>query len=167
MPTETMISTESRPSTESPWTLAELAASGLPLAEQTAGLFSGVRDHDLPRLEALCDDDHGIVDIAPDGSSVVIPDQAAWRAWFEQLFAQLDAMQATTDTLVTGYDTSVWTDAAMGVVHFTQTLTIGGHTARFACIVTIVWKQVEGRWQEARWHASMLDTEVPEGFPGA
>jgi hypothetical protein len=97
----------------------------------------------------------------------VIPDRAAWRAWFERLFAQLDAMAATTDTLVTSYDVSVWSDAAMSVGGFVQTSTIDGRTARFTCIATIVWKLVDDRWQEARWHASLLDRAVPEGFGGA
>jgi hypothetical protein len=81
---------DGRPTASEPWPLDALAGSGWPLAEPTAALFAGVRDHDLERLSALCDDEHGIVDIAPDGSSVVIPDRAAWRAWFERLFAQLD-----------------------------------------------------------------------------
>jgi hypothetical protein len=155
------------PSTEAPWTLTTLATSGRPLAEQTASLFAAVRDHDLPRLEELCDDDFGIIDIAPDGGSVVLPDQEAWRAWFVQLFGQLDAMRAATDTFVTSYEVSVWSDAAMSVVGFVQTLTIDGVTARFTCVVTIVWKQVDGRWWEARWHASLIDTDIPEGFGAA
>ena len=27
-----------------------------------------------------------------------------------------------------------------------------------------VWKQLKGRWQEARWHGSVLSSDVPEGM---
>lgn len=60
----------------------------------------------------------------PDGGAEVIRDRAGWESWFVQLFAQLDAMDAATDTLVSRYD----------------------------------------RWIEARWHASLLETELPAGF---
>ena len=57
-----------------------------------------------------------------------------------------------------------WGETGISVVEFVQTLTVGGLTGRFSCIVTIVWKRQDGRWVEARWHASRLDTELPPGF---
>jgi hypothetical protein len=149
---------------EAPLTLDELAALDAPFAAETAELFASVRDHDLPTLAARCDDDLGIIDIDPTGGAEVIRDREGWETWFVQLFAQLDAMDATTDTLVTRYDAVDWGTSGMGVVDFTQTLTVGGLTGLFHCIVTIVWKRVGDRWVEARWHASLLDTELPEGF---
>jgi hypothetical protein len=145
-------------------TLAELAVLDAPFAAETAELFASVRDHDLPTLAARCDDDLGIIDIDPAGGAEVIRDRAGWESWFVQLFAQLDAMDAATDTLVTRYDAVDWGGTGMGVVDFTQLLTVGGLTGRFHCIVTIVWKLVDGRWTEARWHASLLDTDLPDGF---
>lgn len=147
-----------------PLTLEELAELAAPFAAETAELFASVRDHDLPTLAARCDDDLGIIDIDPTGGAEVIRDREGWETWFVQLFAQLDAMDATTDTLVTRYDTVDWGTTGMGVVDFTQTLTVGGMTGLFHCIVTIVWKHVEDRWVEARWHASLLETELPDGF---
>jgi len=144
--------------------LDELARLEAPFAAETAELFASVRDHDLVTLAARCDDDLGIIDIDPSGGAEVIRDREGWETWFVQLFAQLDAMDATTDTLVTRYDAVDWGTTGMGVVDFTQTLTVGGLTGLFHCIVTIVWKRVDGRWVEARWHASLLDTELPEGF---
>lgn len=135
-----------------------------PFADLTMRLFRGVRDHDLASLEALCDDDFGIVDIAPDGGSVVIRDREGWRAWFENLFSQLTAMDAATDTEIHDYRGTAWGDAGMSVVDFVQTLTVGGLTGRFTCQATIVWKQQEGDWREARWHCSLLATELPDGF---
>ena len=155
-----------RPSVDGPatLTLAELAALDAPFAVETAELFAAVRDHDLPTLAARCDDDLGIIDIDPSGGAEVIRDRAGWESWFVQLFAQLDAMDAATDTLVTRYDAVDWGTTGMGVVDFTQLLTVGERTGRFHCIVTIVWKRVGEQWIEARWHASLLRTELPEGF---
>lgn len=147
-----------------PLTLDELAALEAPFAAETAELFASVRDHDLPTLAARCDDDLGIIDIDPNGGAEVIRDRAGWESWFVQLFAQLDAMDAATDTLIDRYDAVDWGGTGMGVVDFTQLLTVGGLTGRFHCIVTIVWKRQDDRWIEARWHASLLRTELPEGF---
>ena len=144
--------------------LTELAADDAPFAAETAELFAAVRDHDLPTLAARCDDDYGIVDINPTGGSEVIRSRAEWETWFVQLFAQLDAMAATTDTEIHRYDAVDWGDTGMSVVEFVQTLTVVGLTGRFSCIVTIVWKRDGDRWVEARWHASLLDTELPDGF---
>ena len=144
--------------------LDDLAALDAPFAAETAELFASVRDHDLTTLSARCDDDFGIVDIDPNGGSEVIRSREEWETWFVQLFAQLSAMEAATDTLVASYDAVDWGETGMSVVEFVQLLTVGGMTGRFNCIVTIVWKQVEGRWIEARWHASLVSTELPEGF---
>jgi hypothetical protein len=145
-------------------TLAELAAHDAPFAAETAELFASVRDHDLVTLAARCDDDLGIIDINPTGGSEVIRTRADWETWFVQLFAQLDAMDATTDTLIERYDAVDWGDTGMGVVEFDQLLTVGGLTGHFHCIVTIVWKRDGDRWTEARWHASLLHTDLPAGF---
>jgi hypothetical protein len=144
--------------------LAGLANDGAPFAAETAELFAAVRDHDLATLAARCDDDLGIVDIDPTGGSEVIRDRAGWESWFVQLFAHLDAMDATTDTEIHRYDAVDWGETGMSVVEFVQTLTVAGLTGRFRCIVTIVWKRRDGRWVEARWHASLLDTDLPPGF---
>jgi hypothetical protein len=148
-------------------TLDGLAALDTPFAAETAELLAAVRDHDLPTLEARCDDDHGIIDLAPDGGSMVLPDRAAWRAWFAGLFAQLSEMGATTDSLVETLESSVWTDAGMSVLTWWQSLSVAGATGWFRCQATIVWKRDGDRWVEARWHASLLETALPEGFPTA
>jgi hypothetical protein len=145
-------------------TLAELASEQAPFAAETAELFASVRDHDFATLAARCDDDFGIVDINPAGGSEVIRDRAGWEAWFTHLFAQLDVMGASTDTEIHRYDAVDWGDTGMSVVEFVQLLTVGGLTGRFTCIVTIVWKRAGDRWVEARWHTSLVGTELPEGF---
>ncbi len=145
-------------------TLDALAELDEPFAAETAELFASVRDHDFATLAARCDDDFGIIDIDPEGGSQVIRDRAGWEGWFTALFAQLDALGAETDTLVSRYEDVDWGTTGMGVVDFTQLLTMGGLTGRFHCIVTIVWKQEGDRWVEARWHASRLSMELPDGF---
>lgn len=152
------------PASEKLLSLKELAELDQPFAAESAELFAGVRDHDFDTLAARCDDDFGIIDINPAGGSEIIRSRAEWENWFTNLFKQLTAMQADTDTLIAKYDAVNWGETGMSVVEFAQMLTVGGKTGRFNVIVTIVWKKVEGRWVEARWHSSLVSTELPEGF---
>lgn len=147
--------------------LAAFAARGTPFAAETAELLAAVRDRDLRTLEARCDDDLGIIDLAPDGGAMVLDDRAAWEAWFVGLFAQLTEMEAETDSLVETFDSVVWIDAGMSVLTWWQTVTVGALTGWFRCQATIVWKRDGDRWVEARWHASLLERNLPEGFPAA
>ncbi|MGF1663730.1 MAG: nuclear transport factor 2 family protein [Kineosporiaceae bacterium] len=134
---------------------------GKPFLTETLTLLRSVRDHDLPTLAGLCDDDFGIVDIAPDGGSVPIRTRAEWEDWFRSLFAQLDAMGAATDSEVLAYDALAAGDLGYGVLEFRQTLTVGPHTATFDCVATIVWKRTPEGWRESRWHCSVLSRHVP------
>ncbi|MEL7208201.1 MAG: hypothetical protein AAGK32_08235 [Actinomycetota bacterium] len=97
------------PSTASPSPLdappAEFADR--PFFADTVALLRSVRDHDFDTLANLCDDDFGIVDIAPDGGSVPIRTRTEWEGWFLELFATLDAMKAATDSEITGYESVV------------------------------------------------------------
>jgi len=31
-------------------------------------------------------------------------------------------------------------------------------------VATIIWKSTPDGWREARWHASVISTDIPEGF---
>ncbi|MGB3544531.1 nuclear transport factor 2 family protein [Rubrivirga sp.] len=135
-----------------------------PFFDETRNLFRYVRAHDFDRLADLCDDDFGIVDIGPEGESVPAHTREEWETWFRTLFAQLDAMGAETDTEIQTYDALVRGELGYAVVRFCQTLTVGGKTGRFDCIVTIIWKREGDRWVESRWHASLLRRDLPEGF---
>ena len=152
------------PASDELLTLKELAELDQPFAAETAELFASVRDHDFKTLSARCDDDFGIIDINPEGGSELIRTRAEWENWFTTLFKQLTAMQAKTDTFIAKYDAVNWGETGMSVVEFAQMLEVGGKTGRFNVIVTIVWKKVEDRWIEARWHSSLVSTELPEGF---
>lgn len=150
----------------SPLDMAYPAHADKPFFAETLTLLRSVRDHDFDTLAELCDDDHGIVDIAPDGTNVAIRSRQEWEDWFHGLFAQLDAMRAATDSEILAYD-AVATDAmGYSVVEFRQTLTVGDLTATFDCMATIVWKHADGAWREARWHGSVLSSHVPPQLQG-
>lgn len=128
-------------------------------------LVNAVRDHDLQGLTTLCDDTFGIVDLGPDGTAVAVEDPAGHREWFSTLFARLEEMDAATWTELTRLRSQLLgQDAALVDLRMTQSLRIGEQTGRFHCAGTVVFKRVEGRWVEARWHLSLLGTELPDGF---
>jgi hypothetical protein len=154
-------------STNPSWldTAADSAWSGAPFLDLTVEMLRSVRDHDFETLSGICDDDFGIVDLDPSGGSVMVRSRAEWEAWFRNLFAQLEAIPAQTDSEILAYDAVAGTDMGFSVVEFRQTLTIGDAVAAFDCVTTIVWKLTESGWKEARWHVSLLSADIPEGFP--
>ena len=135
-----------------------------PFLDQTLTLLRSVRDHDIETLAVLCDDDFGIVDVDPSGASVAIRTRAEWENWFHQLFGQLDALSASTDSEILGYDAVQGASLGYSVLEFRQTLTIGDLTAGFDCLATIIWKSTPDGWREARWHASVISKDIPDGF---
>lgn len=139
-----------------------------PFFTETVTLLRAVREHDFTTLAELCDDDFGIVDIAPDGSGVPIRTRAEWEAWFRDgLFPRLEAMGAETDSEVTSYDALVSGDLGYGVLDFRQTLSVGGMTATFDCIATLIWKRTPSGWKESRWHCSVISSDIPEAMRAA
>ena len=135
-----------------------------PFFAETCSLLRCVRDHDFDTLATLCDDDFGIVDVDPSGGSVAIRSRGEWEAWFHDLFATLTGLDAATDSEILAYDATTSEELGFSVLEFRQTLSSAGLTASFDCIATIVWKATPDGWREARWHASVLTAEVPEGF---
>lgn len=142
----------------SPWT-------DEPFFPETVELLRCVRDHDFESLAELCDDDFGIVDLDQSGGSVMIRTREEWEAWFRRLFSELEAAGAHTDSEITGYQAMEGTDLGFGVVEFRQRLGLAEMVASFDCVATIVWKRTPDGWREARWHVSLLSTDIPEGFP--
>ncbi len=139
-----------------------------PFFAETVALLRAVRDHDFETLAELCDDDFGIVDIAPDGSGVPIRTRAEWEAWFrDSLFPRLEQMGAATDSDITGYEALQSGSLGYAVLDFRQTLTVAGMTATFDCIATIIWKQTPAGWKESRWHCSVISSDVPEALKAA
>jgi ketosteroid isomerase-like protein len=138
--------------------------AGEPFFAETLTLLRSVRDHDFDTLAALCDDDFGIVDVDPSGLCRSIRDRAGWEQWFHELFATLTAMGATTDSVVDDYRAMMAGDLGYSVLDFTQTLSVGEHTASFVCVATIIWKRTPDGWREARWHASVVSADVPDAL---
>jgi len=134
---------------------------GEPFFAETLILLRSVRDHDFDTLAGLCDDDFGIVDVDPAGNARPIRDRAGWEAWFHELFATLAAMGAETDSTIDDYQAVVDGGLGYSVLYFTQTLTLGEHVASFETVATIIWKRTPDGWREARWHASVISSDVP------
>lgn len=69
-------------------------------------------------------------------------------------------MNASTDSVILDY--KALSEGTLGaVLEFQQVLTVGPHVATFECVATIIWKLTADGWREARWHASILSSDVP------
>lgn len=130
-----------------------------PFYHQTETLFTSVENHDFDTLANLCDDDFGIVDIDPEGKNVIISTRQEWEEWFHTLFKNLDTMNAKTWTDILDYQAIQEDRLGYSVVNFRQNLQVNGHTSKFYCVVTIIWKRVGTEWKESRWHASVIRVE--------
>lgn len=133
-----------------------------PFYAETLTLLRSVRDHDLESLAWMRDDDFGIVDVDPAGRTRVVRNRDDWQLWFQRLFSTLDDLEATTDSEIINYKAVREESLGYSVLEFRQTITIGAHTARFDCIATIIWKQTNRGWREARWHGSVVSSDVPD-----
>ncbi len=127
-----------------------------PFFALTVEMLGCVRDHNFSRLEQICDDDYGIVDIDTEGGSRIARNQTEWAAWFTGLFKQLDTLQATTWSEVTGYEALEKQGMGYSVVDFDQLFVVGEKRMRFSVIATIIWKRSGDGWQESRYHGSLL-----------
>ena len=132
-----------------------------PFYDLTLALLRSVRDHDFATLASLCDDDFGIVDIDVAGTARPIRNRTEWEAWFTTLFATLRSMDATTDSIIRDYRALSQDSLGFGVLEFQQIVTVGSHVATFECVATIVWKLTADGWREARWHASVVSSDIP------
>ncbi|MGB3779687.1 MAG: hypothetical protein WA960_15100 [Tunicatimonas sp.] len=127
-----------------------------PFFALTLEMLNCVRDHNFSRLEQICDDDFGIVDIDTEGGSRIIRNQTEWAAWFTGLFQQLDGMKAVTWSEITGYEALKKQDMGYSVVDFDQLFVVGEKRMRFSVIAIIIWKRTGDVWQESRYHGSLI-----------
>lgn len=132
-----------------------------PLYDETMRLFHYVSTRDLEELKKLCDDDFGIVDIDPEGKTVVIPDRTSWEKWYNTLFAQLKEVEQETFTEILDYKVSTSPNLAWSAVEFCQHLKVQGQPMKYFCVATIIWKNTPASWKEARWHCSLVEGPVP------
>lgn len=152
---------------DSPLDRPQPAFRDLPFYDETRTLLRSVRDHDFATLSTLCDDDFGIVDIDPEGRARPIRTRLEWEQWFIGLFATLDSMTADTDSEILDYQAVQSGELGYSVLDFRQTLSVGPVVATFDCIATIIWKKTPDGWREARWHASVISSDVPPELAAA
>ena len=133
------------------------AFSDQPFYEETVSLLQSMRNHDFATLAALCDDDFGIVDIDDAGAGRSIRNRVDWEQWS----TTLKAMDAATDWVILDYQALKRGSLGFGVLDFQQTLTAGPNVATVDCVATIVWKRTPTGWREARWHASIVSSDIP------
>lgn len=131
-----------------------------PFYKETELLFECVSKHDFETLANLCDDDFGIVDLDPQGKSVVVEDRKGWENWFKNLFQKLKEMNAHTYTEITKYEALEHDTMGYSVVYFDQFLEFSGQKLKFGCVTTIIWKKVGEEWKESRWHVSLIKDPV-------
>ena len=135
--------------------------SDQPFYNETISLLHSIRDHDFSTLAALCDDDFGIVDIDASGTARPIRSRVEWEQWFTTMFSTLKAMNAATDSVILDYRALRQGSLGFGVLEFQQTVTVDTHVATFDCVATIIWKRTPTGWREARWHASVISSDIP------
>lgn len=139
-----------------------------PFRGHVEALLAAVAGHDGDALAMLCDDTLGIVDAGPDLTPRAVRDPEEHAAWFRELFATLSALGATTGSEITELRSEFLGDAAAhSDLRFTQHVTVDGNRAEVDAVATVVWKRLDdGRWVEARWHVSVLESRFPPGFVG-
>lgn len=135
-----------------------------PFYAETLALLEARRDHDLDRLDALCDDEYGIVDADLTGGPRAVRNRVEWERWHLGSFATLDSLGAVTDIEVLTYKASRHGSLGFSVVEFRRTVEVAEHTAVFDHVATVVWKRTPTGWREARWHTSVVSSIVPEQF---
>ena len=150
--------------TTSPLDASPVRFADQPFYDETLTLLRSTRDHDFDALAQLCDDDFGIVGIGPSGTPRPIRSRKEWEDWFSSLFSALRAVNADTDTTILDYKAVRSGPFGFSALEYRQTLALEGLVASFECIATIVWKLTPDGWREARWHASVISSDVPEAL---
>jgi len=135
-----------------------------PFFSETVVLLNAVRDHDFPTLATACDDDFGIVDIDAEGGSQVFRNRTEWEGWFTGLFHKLSALKADTWSQITRYEAVATPEMGYSVVDFDQFLVLEGQRLKFHVLATLIWKKVNNRWVESRYHSSLLSMGPDDGL---
>lgn len=125
-----------------------------PLRAETQALLDAVNTLDLDALRAMVDDDYGIVDVDPEGRTVVIDTKEQWDAYMDLNFTAMRAGGAVLSSRVLDYQGVEAGRLGYSVVRFDQRVEIAGTVIENPCIATVVWKRTDDGWKEARWHCS-------------
>jgi ketosteroid isomerase-like protein len=135
-----------------------------PLFAETRALLDSVNALDLDALRSMVDDDYGIVDVDPEGRTVVLGTKEEWEAYMLHHFGAMSAAGARLSSQVVDYHGDAGDGLAYSVVRFVQRVELGDALIENPCIATIVWKRTDDGWKEARWHCS---PESPVSSPGS
>lgn len=128
--------------------------SDQPFFAETQALLRSVNLLDLDGLRSMVDDDYGIVDVDPEGRTVVLDTKADWDAYMERNFAAMRAAGAGLSSDILDYHGDLADRLGYSVVRFVQRVELGGAVIENRCVATIVWKRTDDGWREARWHCS-------------
>jgi hypothetical protein len=127
-----------------------------PFYQLTRSLLDSVNTLDYDGLRRMVDDEFGIVDVDPEGKSIVIDDMDAWERYMRVNMEAMRDAEAELSSEILDYRESATTDMAFSVVRFRQDVGLGSQTISNFCLATIIWKRQNGSWKEARWHCSLL-----------
>ncbi len=131
--------------------------AGEDFVEETLILLQAVVDRDLDALLGIGDEDFAIIDVDPEARTALARTEPVWEPWFRRYFLMLDALDASIDVEIDAYRSLKTSELGYSVVEFRQTVEGPSLSAWFDCIATIVWKNTDDGWKEARWHCSILD----------
>ncbi len=138
-----------------------------PFFAETLTLLRSVRDHDFDTLAELCDDDFGIVDIDPAGTARPLRRSRPVGELVPRTLLDVERHGRLDRLPHRQLPSNRVGRPGYSVLDFTQTLTVGDHVATFECVATIIWKRTAAGWREARWHASVISSDVPPELEGA
>ncbi len=135
-----------------------------PFYADTATLLRSFCDNDRESLTWLCDADLDTVTFDPFGTTQVVRSLLEWERWLHEVCATIDTMGAETDSVIVGYHAARGDTLGFSVVEFHQTVSVDDLTASYDCNATIVWKRTARGWRMARWHCSVISSDVPEAL---
>ncbi|MGB5756736.1 MAG: nuclear transport factor 2 family protein [Acidimicrobiales bacterium] len=137
--------------------------AGEHFVHETLILLQAVVDRDLDALLGIGDEDFAIIDVDPEGQTSLARTEPGWEPWFRRYFLMLDALDASIDVEIESYQALKTSELGYSVVEFRQTVEGRSLSAWFDCVATIVWKNTDDGWKEARWHCSILDRGITSG----
>ncbi len=131
-----------------------------PLFAQTEALLRAIDRFETAGLKQMVDEHFGLVDVDPDGRTVIISDRRSWEAYLDGTLARLRKAGVTRSSTVLHYDAEMGREMAFSVVRYQQQ-TKGPERAHLdTCTTTIVWKLTEKGWKAVRWHCTLERREA-------
>ena len=145
-----------------------LPVAGAPFINETTDLLRAVNDRDFDALLAMGDEDFSTIEVDSVGGRTRVRTLPDWAPRLRRFFVLVEALNATTDSEITGYRAVETSELGYSVVEFRQDVVGAAFIATFDCVATIIWRPSDDGWQEACWHCSVVDRQVvlPEPIDG-